>query len=80
MVKRKIPLDFQKLVCYIKPSETKKPKFLNQAEDMEQDPTWGTFDANLTYDYLGKARDLINERYGTAEELLSIPELVVRIL
>ena len=53
---------------------------VNYTEDMKQDPAWGTFNANLTYDYLGKARTLIKECYGTVEELLSIPELVVRIL
>lgn len=30
---------------------------VNYTEDMKQDPAWGTFNANLTYDYLGKARD-----------------------
>lgn len=52
---------------------------VNYVEDMEQDPQWGAFNAGLTCDYLARARALINERYGATEELLSMPELVVRL-
>lgn len=55
---------------------------VDYSEEMHRDPAWGTFNAGLTYDYLDKAKALIKERYGdgATETLLSIPELVVRIL
>ena len=48
-------------------------------DDMQKDPKWGTFNAGLTWDYLAKARAIVQERYGETEILLSVPELVVRL-
>ena len=49
-------------------------------DDLKADPKFGTFGACLTIDYLERARAIVAERYENTEELLSIPELVVRIL
>lgn len=49
-------------------------------EDVQKDPRWGTFGAELTYEYLDKAKQLVKDRgYNVVEELLHIPDYVVRI-
>jgi hypothetical protein len=49
------------------------------AEDMQKDPNWGKFNANLTFDYLARAQKLVKEKYGDTQTLLSIPALVVKL-
>ena len=50
------------------------------SEDMKNDSQWGRFGASVTFDYVEKARKVIEERqYTVVRELLSIPELVVEI-
>lgn len=49
-------------------------------DDMQQDPRWGTFNAGLTFDYIEKAKKLIDEKgYNVVRVLLSIPDYVVEI-
>ena len=50
------------------------------AEDMQNDPNWGKFNAEVTFDYLAKAQELVKEKYGATETLLSIPALVVKLV
>lgn len=50
-------------------------------EDMTKDPKWGSFNANLTFDYYDKAISLIKKEYGDKiQVMLSIPECVVKII
>jgi len=48
-------------------------------DELEKDPKWGGFNADVTYDYIAKAKNLVKEKYGNTETLLSIPALVVRL-
>ena len=49
-------------------------------EDLKKDPKYGTFGAELTYDYLKKAQDLVVAKYGNDVEVLqALPVLIVRI-
>lgn len=49
-------------------------------EDAKRDKRWGTFGAEVSYDYLVKAKSLAKELYGNGIEILmSFPELVIRI-
>ena len=49
-------------------------------EDAKKDKRWGTFGAEVSYDYLAKAKALAKELYGEEIQVLQdIPELVIRI-
>lgn len=53
---------------------------VDYATDMQKDKNWGNFGANVSIDYWLKAKALVREKYGdNFEELLAIPELVVRL-
>lgn len=49
-------------------------------EDMQKDPNFGKFNAELLYVYLRKATDLVKEKYGDGVKVLqSVPDLVCSI-
>jgi hypothetical protein len=53
---------------------------VDYSEDMRNDPNWGKFGAEVTFDYMAKAKALVQERYGEAVKvLLSIPDYVVEV-
>jgi hypothetical protein len=53
---------------------------VNYYEDMTKDPKWGTFNADLTYKYMGLAARLVKEKYGEPKRvLLGMPDYVVEV-
>lgn len=49
-------------------------------EDLRKDPKYGTFGAEITFDYMAKAKKMVEEKgYDVKRVLLSIPEYVVEI-
>lgn len=49
-------------------------------DDAQKDPKWGTFGAELTWDYMAKAKQLIQDRgYQVKRVCLAIPDYVVEI-
>ena len=53
---------------------------VDYSEDMRNDPQWGKLGAEVTFDYMAKAKALVQERYGEAVKvLLSIPDYVVEV-
>jgi hypothetical protein len=54
---------------------------IDYSEDVRNDPNWGKFGAEVTFDYLAKAKALIQERqYNVVRVLLAIPDYVVEIV
>ena len=52
---------------------------IDYQEAMQHDRRWGQYNAGLTLDYLVMARKYAKELYGDTIELLSVPELVIRL-
>lgn len=49
-------------------------------KDMENDPNWGKFGAGVVFDYVEKAKKLVEENgYNVIRVCLSIPEYVVEV-
>ena len=68
--------DYHKHGCHF----SGKLVVIHYYEAMQQDPNWGKFNANLTFDYVEKARALVKERqYKVVRELLTMPDLVIEI-
>jgi len=47
--------------------------------EMKKDPSFGKFGSMKVYDYIDRAKELVQEKFGDFEVILSMPDLVCRL-